>query len=624
MTIKLANNVSGFLNTAITASDTGIVLQSGNGASFPALGAGEYFYATLVSTGGTLEVVKVTARSGDSMTVVRAQDNSSAASFAAGSRVEMRINAQAVLDVVDQVTASQVGFTPVGGIAATDVQAALTELDSEAAKSATLAASGGSALVGFLQSGSGAQARTAQSKMRDVVSVFDFMTSAQIADVQARTYSVDVSGAVQAAIDANATQGAYLWFPSGLYRFDSGVTLPVNSTAKWVFESPQNTVIRTSNAITLLSRNPVDQTSALNTIKENTVIIRNLTFQGSQVSGQVGVNIGSTYGALVDDCHFFALDKGLIFRFGLKAVIRNCFFTLNVTESIVLRHGDWSGASTINSQSNACSILSCRVFNRTGATSSIAILASSDVSIRDSVIEGQSPVYGVYFDALFTTPVKNVLIDNCHLECVPAPTAAAFYFKGTGGLAVVRGLYAQVAAGAGAYLIDNSDWYGSPMQVHLVDTPWLTPANPSGYLFKTRYPAQWVISGDVEVFSNNNAVRSSLFDTSGDPLDPVVLVTGGNSGGGPAVGVRAYGALNLRASTSVNLTAATSMLLSASSVRTRIENGGVRIDINNGSSDIDLVCTLLRINGTVGATGTFTTADGKTVTVTKGLTTSIV
>lgn len=623
MTIKLANNVTGFLNTAITASDTGVVLQSGNGASFPSLGAGEYFYATLVSTGGTLEVVKVTARSGDSMTVVRAQDGSSAASFAAGSRLEMRINAQAVLDVVDQVTASQVGFTPTGGIAATDVQAAIAELDSEAAKVAALAASGGSALVGFLQAGSGAQARTVQSKLRDVVSVFDFMTSAQIADVQSNGYSVDVSGAVQAAIDANATNGAYLWFPKGTYRFDSGVTLPVNITAKWVFDAPLGTTIRTNNAITLISRNPVDQTSALNTIQANTLSVRNLTFRGSQLSGQTGLSIGSTYGALVDDCHFEQLDKGLIFRFGLKAVIRNCFFTHNLTESIVLRHGDWTGASIIDSPSNACSILSCRVYNQTGATSSIAILASSDVSIRDSVIEGGSPVYGVYFDSLFANPVKNVLIDNCHLECVPAPTAAAFYFKGTGGLAVIRGLFAQVAAGAGAYLVDNSDYYGSPMQVHLVDTPWRTPANPSGYLFKTRYPAQWIISGDVEVFSDSNAVRSSLFDGSGDPLDPIVLVTGGNSAGGPAVGVRAYGSLVLHASVSMNLTAAT-MTLSASSPRTRIENSGVRIDINNGSGDIDIVCTILRINGTIGSTGTFTTADGKTVTVTKGLITSIV
>jgi hypothetical protein len=100
MTIKLANNVSGFLNTAITASDTGIVLQSGNGASFPALGAGEYFYATLVSTGNTLEIVKVTARVGDTMTVVRAQEGTSAAGFAAGSRLEQRVTAQSVRDAV--------------------------------------------------------------------------------------------------------------------------------------------------------------------------------------------------------------------------------------------------------------------------------------------------------------------------------------------------------------------------------------------------------------------------------------------------------------------------------------------------------------------------------------------
>lgn len=100
MTIKLKNNVVGYLATTISASDVGIALQAGNGASFPSLGAGEYFFATLESTGGTVEVVKVTARVGDSMTIVRAQDGSSAAGFAAGSRVEMRVNAQTVIDAV--------------------------------------------------------------------------------------------------------------------------------------------------------------------------------------------------------------------------------------------------------------------------------------------------------------------------------------------------------------------------------------------------------------------------------------------------------------------------------------------------------------------------------------------
>lgn len=99
MPIKLKNNTSGFLATAISASDTGLVLQTGNGAAFPTLSTADYFYATLISTGGTQEVVKVTARVGDTMTVVRAQEGSSAAGFAAGSRLELRVTAQSVLDV---------------------------------------------------------------------------------------------------------------------------------------------------------------------------------------------------------------------------------------------------------------------------------------------------------------------------------------------------------------------------------------------------------------------------------------------------------------------------------------------------------------------------------------------
>jgi hypothetical protein len=104
MSIKLANNASGTLATAINTSDTGIVLTTNDGAEFPTLGIGEYFYGTLESTGGTLEIVKVTARSGDSLTVERAQEGTSPAGFAAGALFEARVTAQSVIDTIYGIT----------------------------------------------------------------------------------------------------------------------------------------------------------------------------------------------------------------------------------------------------------------------------------------------------------------------------------------------------------------------------------------------------------------------------------------------------------------------------------------------------------------------------------------
>lgn len=129
MPIKLKNNVSSTLAAPISASDVGLIVATGTGAQFPTLGTSDYFYATLVSTGGTIEVVKVTARVGDTMTIVRAQDGSTANSFAAGARVEMRVNAQAVVDIGrDYVSVKD--FGAVGNDVADDTAAIQAAIDS--------------------------------------------------------------------------------------------------------------------------------------------------------------------------------------------------------------------------------------------------------------------------------------------------------------------------------------------------------------------------------------------------------------------------------------------------------------------------------------------------------------
>jgi hypothetical protein len=127
MTIVLKNNVSSTLATPISASDTGMVVVDGD--QFPTLTGAEYFYATLMSPAGTTEIVKVTARVANAMTIVRAQDGTSAASFTSGALVEMRVTAASMLDTADKYsTAAAISITDAGGYyTGTNVEAALQE-----------------------------------------------------------------------------------------------------------------------------------------------------------------------------------------------------------------------------------------------------------------------------------------------------------------------------------------------------------------------------------------------------------------------------------------------------------------------------------------------------------------
>jgi hypothetical protein len=87
----------------------------------------------------------------------------------------------------------------------------------------------------FTAAGAGAVPRPVQSKERDIVSVFDWFTPAQIADVQSNTGvpTLDVSTAIQAALDAApstaggivAPGGYEVHFPYGVYGIPTGIKI---------------------------------------------------------------------------------------------------------------------------------------------------------------------------------------------------------------------------------------------------------------------------------------------------------------------------------------------------------------------------------------------------------------
>lgn len=103
------NNASGKLAAAIDSDDTTIVLETGQGAKFPTLGSGDYFMATFadIVAGREVawEIVKVTARVSDTMTIVRAQEGTTARDWPLETVFEQRITAGIAADMYAKAAA---------------------------------------------------------------------------------------------------------------------------------------------------------------------------------------------------------------------------------------------------------------------------------------------------------------------------------------------------------------------------------------------------------------------------------------------------------------------------------------------------------------------------------------
>jgi parallel beta-helix repeat protein len=168
-----------------------------------------------------------------------------------------------------------------------------------------------SAFVTFIQAGSGAVERTAQSKMRDVVSVKDF---GAVGDGVAND-----TAAIQAAIDAMvAIGGGTVYFPNGTYGIG---TTPVQ--------------IKDNITLTGNGRNSVLKiitTSATSCIRTNSTLsnasITNLAFNGSiyypatsnvdptSLDEQFGIRLGDCLNLKISGCFFTEIARSAITLFG--------------------------------------------------------------------------------------------------------------------------------------------------------------------------------------------------------------------------------------------------------------------------------------------------------------------
>ncbi len=98
-----SNNATSLLAVGINSSVTTVTVATGDAAKFPAPTGGDWFPVTIVDGVGNMEIMRCTARSGANLTVVRAQEGTTAQSFSTGARVDLRMTAATLTAFRDMI-----------------------------------------------------------------------------------------------------------------------------------------------------------------------------------------------------------------------------------------------------------------------------------------------------------------------------------------------------------------------------------------------------------------------------------------------------------------------------------------------------------------------------------------
>lgn len=120
-----SNNFSTTLASGISAVDTSFDVASATG--LPALGAGDYFHLT-IDDGSFIEMVRVDAVVGNTLSVQRGQESTVQRVFASGSTVELRVTAGSFGAQSTPVAADIEYDNTASGLTAIELQAAVDEL----------------------------------------------------------------------------------------------------------------------------------------------------------------------------------------------------------------------------------------------------------------------------------------------------------------------------------------------------------------------------------------------------------------------------------------------------------------------------------------------------------------
>lgn len=260
-----------------------------------------------------------------------------------------------------------------------------------------LAASSGSSLVGFIQSGAGAVATTVQTKLRETLSVKDFGAVGN--------GSTDDTSAVQAAL--TAATGKSLYFPAGTYLCNG---LIIYSGTTIYGDGPSSSIIKAKSSLSTsapLLRNQ-NITGTAYVYVDTGIEIRDLGFNGNNLTPRtVGlIEFAKVYDALISNCKIYDIQYiGLALGGCLSVNVTNCLFS-NCGNTAVSAEGGpalWTGSSADATISFDISVTENSFISNNW---SAMYITGNRMSITGNYMSSNKE------SAVFMTGSNNVLADN--------------------------------------------------------------------------------------------------------------------------------------------------------------------------------------------------------------------
>lgn len=210
MPIKMANNAIARLAAPLGAGDTTLVLVEVGSSTFPTPAAGEWHPLTMLD-GVNMEIMRVTARVDNVLTVVRAQEGTAARSFSAGVLAEVRWTEAAVMDLQAATAAVQANVNALASDVATDITVLETQIATKASQASlnSLATTvSGKASQADLNTLSATVAGLATSKANQTdLDVLSAIVATKASQTGLDALSVTV-GALSVTVDTKASQAS--------------------------------------------------------------------------------------------------------------------------------------------------------------------------------------------------------------------------------------------------------------------------------------------------------------------------------------------------------------------------------------------------------------------------------